>query len=110
MGNKIRRGIDRSASWVTTRTTWTFGTSTILMWGEGGGILRNDKRDKNNDKESGEEKEEEEEGWWGAAAPENAKEEEAKNNENLSLHTKRIKRLNTQTKHIKKEMLSEKSW
>ena len=44
----------------------------------------------------------------GGVTVKNAKEDEAKKGENLSSHTKRIKRLNTQNEQIKKEMLSEK--
>ena len=49
-------------------------------------------------------------GGVGDAAVDNAKEDKAKKEENLSSYTKRIKRLNTQTEYIKKEMLSENPW
>ena len=42
-----------------------------------------------------------------AAAVDSAKEDESKKEENLSYHAK-IKRLNTQTKQIEKEMLSKR--
>ena len=45
-----------------------------------------------------------------AAAYENEKEDEAKKEENSYSHVKRIKRLNTQTETIEKEMLSKKTW
>ena len=45
-----------------------------------------------------------------AAASKNSKEDEAKKEENLSSHSKHIKRLNTQTKYIEKDMLSKNHW
>ena len=47
---------------------------------------------------------------WKAATDDNKKEDKEKKEENLSSHAKRIKRLNTQTEQIEKEMLSEKPW
>ena len=45
-------------------------------------------------------------GGVGDAAVDNAKEDEAKKEENLSLHAKLLNRLNTQTEHIEKDVLS----
>ena len=45
-----------------------------------------------------------------AAASKNAKKDESKKEDNLSSHAKRIKRSNTQTEQIEKEMLSENPW
>ena len=44
-----------------------------------------------------------------AAAADNAKEDKDKKDENLSSHAKRIKRFNTRTEHIEKEILSKKT-
>ena len=49
-------------------------------------------------------------GGGGGAAAENEKEDEAKKEENLYSHAKRIKRLNTQTEQMEKDILSKKPW
>ena len=72
--------------------------------------MGNDKRDGNDDKENEEEEDEEEEERGGGAADNNAKEDELKKEENLSSQAKCIKSLNTQTKQIEKEILSENTW
>ena len=46
----------------------------------------------------------------GGAADDNAKEDELKKEENLSSQAKCINSLNTQTKQIEKEILSENTW
>ena len=49
-------------------------------------------------------------GGGGAAASDNSKEDIVKKEEKLSSHVKPLKRSNTQTENIKKEVLSEKYW